>query len=410
MGENVFDLLKERGYLEQATHEDDLRKLLAGDKPVTFYVGMDGTADSLHLGHLVQIMVIMNMQKAGHRPIVLLGGGTTQVGDPSGRDEMRSLMGVGSIDDNLVKFKNQLSRFVDFDNDKAIMLNNADWLNDIKFLPFMRDIGVHFSINRMLSFDSYKNRLESGLTFFEFSYMLMQSYDFLHLFREYGCNVQIGGSDQWSNIISGAELIRKVEDEQAYAMTFKLLTTAEGIKMGKSMKGALWLDAEKTSPYEFYQYLRNCDDRDVIKFMKVLTFLPMEEINELSKLEGQEINKAKEILAFETTKIVHGESEAKKAQEASQKLFEEGLQSESLPTTEFDKSEFEDGIGLLNLLTRVGLTQSNGEARNLINQGGISINDEEVKDFRMTITLDDFKDGKILIKKGRKTYHQIVIK
>lgn len=410
MKTNVFDLLKERGYLEQATHEDELRELFSKDEPITFYIGMDGTADSLHLGHLVQIMVIMNMQRAGHKPIVLLGGGTTQIGDPSGRNDMRKLMGTSDIDENLVRFKDQVSRFIDFSDDKALLLNNADWLNELSFLPFVRDIGVHFSVNRMLSFDAYKNRIDSGLTFFEFSYMLMQSYDFLHLFREYGCNLQFGGNDQWANIISGAELIRKVEDEQAYAMTFKLLTTADGIKMGKSMKGALWLDKDKTSPYEFYQYLRNCDDRDVIKFMKVLTFIPMDEIRELEKLEGQEINKAKEILAFETTKIVHGEEAAKNAQEASHKLFEEGIQSESLPTTEFNSSEFSEGMGLLNLLTTIGLTKSNGEARSLIQQGGILVNDVKVGEANRTITLEDFTDNKLLIKKGRKTYHQIIVK
>ncbi len=410
MKTNVFDLLKERGYLEQATHEYELRELFSKDEPITFYIGMDGTADSLHLGHLVQIMVIMNMQRAGHKPIVLLGGGTTQIGDPSGRNDMRKLMGTSDIDENLVRFKDQVSRFIDFSDDKALLLNNADWLNELSFLPFVRDIGVHFSVNRMLSFDAYKNRIDSGLTFFEFSYMLMQSYDFLHLFREYGCNLQFGGNDQWANIISGAELIKKVEDEQAYAMTFKLLTTADGIKMGKSMKGALWLDKDKTSPYEFYQYLRNCDDRDVIKFMKVLTFIPMDEIRELEKLEGQEINKAKEILAFETTKIVHGEEAAKNAQEASHKLFEEGIQSESLPTTEFNSSEFSEGMGLLNLLTTIGLTKSNGEARSLIQQGGILVNDVKVEEANRTITLEDFTDNKLLIKKGRKTYHQIIVK
>ncbi len=406
---NVYDILQERGYIDQSTYEDELRELL-GKESVTFYVGFDATADSLTLGHFIQIMVMMHMQKAGHRPIALLGGGTTMVGDPSGRTDMRKMLTKETIDHNASKFKEQLSRFIDFDDDKAIIVNNADWLMELNFLEFMREVGVHFSVNRMLTFDCYKNRLEEGLTFFEFSYMLMQSYDYLKLYRDYNCRLEVGGSDQWSNILGGYELVRRLENDKVYAMTFKLLSTASGIKMGKTAAGTIWLDPEKTSPYEFYQYLRNSDDRDVEKFLSLLTFLPMDEVKRLGSLQGAEINKAKEVLAFEVTKMVHGEKEAIKAQEASRALFEGDKSGDSIPFTELKKSTFEKGIGILDLLKDVKLTKSNSEGRRLVEQGGITIDDEKVEDINKIIKLDDFKDGKLLIRKGKKVYHQIRIK
>lgn len=406
---NVFNVLEERGYIDQVTYEDELKELLNKDS-ISFYVGFDATADSLTLGHFIQIMVMTHMQKAGHRPIALLGGGTTMVGDPSGKADMRKMLTKETIDHNAKMFKEQLSRFIDFDNDKAIIVNNADWLLELNFLDFMREIGVHFSVNRMLTFDCYKNRLDEGLTFFEFSYMLMQSYDYLKLYRDYNCRLQVGGSDQWSNILGGYELVRRIEEDKVYAMTFKLLSTASGTKMGKTEAGTIWLDPEKTSPYEFYQYLRNSDDRDVEKFLALLTFLPMEEVKKLGSLEGAEINKAKEILAFEVTKMVHGEKEAIKAQETSRSLFEGKKDEGSIPFTSFEKSKFEEGIGILNLLTEVGLTKSNGEARRLIQQGGITIDNKKIQDINKKILLEDFKDNKILIRKGKKIYHQIKIK
>ena len=403
---NVFDTLEERGYIDQVTYEEELKELLEKES-VTFYVGFDATADSLTLGHFIQIMVMMHMQKAGHKPIALLGGGTTMVGDPSGRTDMRKMLTKETIDHNASKFKEQLSNFIDFDNDKAYVVNNADWLLELNFLEFMREVRVHFSVNRMLTFDCYKNRMEDGLTFFEFSYMLMQSYDYLKLYRDYNCKLQVGGSDQWSNILGGYELIRKLENDKVYAMTFKLLATAEGKKMGKTESGTIWLDPEKTSPYEFYQYLRNTDDRDVEKFLALLTFLPMDEVRKLGALEGAEINKAKEVLAFEVTKMVHGEAEATKAQNAAKALFEGGKEAGSIPTTEFQSSDFEEGIGILDLLKELGLTKSNGEGRRLIEQGGISIDEEKVEDINMIIKAEDFKDGKLMFRKGKKVYHQV---
>ena len=405
---NVLDILIERGYIDQITHEEELRELL-GKESIAFYIGFDATADSLTLGHFLTVMAMMHMQKAGHRPIALLGGGTTMIGDPSGRTDMRKLMTREFIDHNATCFKNQLSTFLDFGEGKARFVNNADWLLDLNYLEFMRDVGTHFTINRMLSFDAYKNRLEDGLTFFEFGYMPLQSYDFLHLYREYDCRLQLGGSDQWSNMIGGFELVRKVEQAKVYSMTFKLLTTADGIKMGKTMKGAIWLDREKTPPYEIFQYLRNVDDRDVIKFMKLLTFVPMEEINQLAKLEGKDINLAKERLAFETTKIIHGESEAQKALEASKALFSGGDNMTDIPSSQIERSKFQEGLGILELLTDLGLTKSNGEARRLIQQGGVTIDDVKVEDPNTSLTLDDFKEDKILIKKGKKTYHQVTL-
>ncbi|NLY85794.1 MAG: tyrosine--tRNA ligase [Tissierellia bacterium] len=406
---NVYDILEERGYIDQVTYEDELRELL-GSEPVTFYIGFDATADSLTLGHFLQIMVMMYMQQHGHRPIALIGGGTTMIGDPSGKADMRKVLTKETIDYNASRFKEQLSKFLDFSEGKAIMVNNADWLLDLNYVNFMREIGIHFSVNRMLTFDCYKNRIDKGLTFFEFGYMLMQSYDFLHLYRNYGCKLQLGGSDQWSNILGGYELIRKLEQDKVYAMTFKLLTTAEGKKMGKTEAGTIWLDPEKTPPYELYQYLRNTDDRDVEKFLSLLTFLPMDEVKRLGSLEGAEINKAKEVLAFEVTKMIHGEEEAIKAQKAAKALFYGGAEEGSIPHTEMDKSIFEEGIGILDLLKEIGLTKSNSEGRRLIDQGGISIDDVKVETINRKITLDDFKDGKIMIRKGKKVFHQVRVK
>ena len=405
---NVFDILKERGYIDQATFEDELKEKL-GNESISFYVGFDATADSLTLGHFIQIMVMMHMQQAGHRPVALLGGGTTLVGDPSGRTEMRRIMTKETIDYNARKFDEQLSRFLDFSDDKAKIVNNADWLLDINFLDFMREVGVHFSVSQMLTLDAYKNRINDGLTFFEFSYLLMQSYDYLRLFQQENCVLQVGGSDQWSNILGGYNLIRKVEDEKVYAMTFNLLTTAAGTKMGKTEAGTIWLDKDKTPPYELFQYLRNVDDRDVEKFLAQLTFLPMDEVRRLGSLEGSEINKAKTVLAYEVTKLIHGEEEAEKAKAASESLFIGDKDSDSIPFTEMEKSLFEEGLGLLNLLTELEIAKSNGEARRLIQQGGISLNEEKVEDFNKVVTLEDFEDDKLLIRKGRKFYHQVRI-
>ena len=406
---NVFDVLSERGYIDEVTFEDELRGEL-GKGSVTFYIGFDATADSLTLGHFLQIMVMIHMQNAGHRPIALLGGGTTMVGDPSGRTDMRKVMTKDFIDHNASRFKDQLGRFIDFSQGKALLENNADWLLGLNFLDFMREIGVHFSVNRMLNMDAYKNRLEEGLTFFEFSYMLMQSYDFLHLYRKHNCKLQLGGSDQWSNILGGYDLVRKLEEDKVYAMTFKLLTTASGTKMGKSEKGTIWLDEEKTSPYELYQYMRNVDDRDVREFLKLLTFMPLEEIEKLTNVEGVEINKAKEVLAFEVTKLIHGEEKAEKSQEAAKALFAGGADSDNIPSTQMDKTIFEHGMGIVDLLRDLGLVKSNSEARRLIKQNGISIDNEKVKSIDHLVDLQQFNNGKILVRKGKKVYHQVEIR
>ncbi|HZK33274.1 MAG TPA: tyrosine--tRNA ligase [Tissierellaceae bacterium] len=405
---NVFDVLEERGYIDQATYEEELRELL-GNESVAFYIGFDATADSLTLGHFLQIMVMMHMQKHGHRPIALLGGGTTMIGDPSGKSDMRQIMTKEMIDYNASKFEEQLAQFIDFSEGKAIMVNNADWLLNLNFVDFMREIGVHFTINRMLTFDAYKNRLDQGLTFFEFGYMLMQSYDFLHLYRNFDCKLQLGGSDQWSNMLGGYELVRKIEQDKVYSMTFKLLSTAAGIKMGKTEAGTIWLNPEKTPPYELYQYMRNVDDRDVEKFLSLLTFLPMEEVKRLGALEGSEINKAKEVLAFEVTKMIHGEEEAEKSGAAAKSLFSGSADEGSIPFTEMEKEFFQEGIGILDLLKELELTKSNSEGRRLVEQGGISIDDVKIEDISKQVTLDDFKDGKILIRKGKKVYHQVQI-
>ena len=405
---NVIDILEERGFIDQMTHEEELRDLLEKEK-VKFYIGFDATADSLTLGHFLQIRVMQHMQNAGHIPVALLGGGTTMIGDPSGKNDMRKVMTEDFINHNAECFRKQISHFLDFSEGKGIIENNKDWLLDLKFLPFMREIGVHFSVNRMLNFDCYKNRMENGLTFFEFGYMLMQSYDFLYLYRKHGVKLELGGSDQWSNIIGGYELVRKLESDLVFGMTFKLLTTASGQKMGKSEKGAIWLDREKTSPYEMFQYLRNSDDRDVIKFLKLLTMLPLEKIAEYEKLEGQELNKAKEVLAFEVVKDVHGEEAAKEALEASKALFQGGADSENIPNEDMDRKIFEEGIGILDLMTKLNLTKSNSEARRLIQGGGVSIDGEKVQDPNLVVTKAMFKDDKIIIQKGKKVHQRITL-
>ena len=405
---NVIDILEERGFIDQMTHEEELRDLLEKEK-VKFYIGFDATADSLTLGHFLQIRVMQHMQNAGHIPVALLGGGTTMIGDPSGKNDMRKVMTEDFINHNAECFRKQISHFLDFSEGKGIIENNKDWLLDLKFLPFMREIGVNFSVNRMLNFDCYKNRMERGLTFFEFGYMLMQSYDFLYLYRKHGVKLELGGSDQWSNIIGGYELVRKLESDLVFGMTFKLLTTASGQKMGKSEKGAIWLDRDKTSPYEMFQYLRNCDDRDVIKFLKLLTMLPLEKIAEYEKLEGQELNKAKEVLAFEVVKDVHGEEAAKEALEASKALFQGGADSDNIPNEDMDRKIFEEGIGILDLMTKLNLTKSNSEARRLIQGGGVSIDGEKVQDPNLVVKADMFTDDKLILQKGKKVHQRITL-
>ncbi|SDY56584.1 tyrosyl-tRNA synthetase [Proteiniborus ethanoligenes] len=403
---NVFDVLMERGYIAQTTHEEEIRELLDKES-VTFYIGFDPTADSLHVGHFIAMMFMAHMQRGGHKPIALLGGGTAMVGDPSGRTDIRQMLTKEKIEHNVNSIKKQLEKFIDFRDGKAILVNNADWLLDLNYVDFLREVGTHFSVNRMLTAECFKQRLEKGLSFLEFNYMLMQGYDFYVLNEKYGCKMQLGGNDQWSNMIAGMELVRRKAGKQVYAMTCTLLTNSEGDKMGKTAKGAVWLDPEKTTPYEFYQYWRNVDDEDVDKCLRMLTFVPMDEVRRLSQLEGAEINEAKKILAFEVTKLIHGEDEARKAAETAEALFGSGGDLESMPTTELSSSIFEEGIGILSLLTQVGLTKSNGEARRLITQGGIHVDDEQVKDPGILITLDSFRDNKIIIRKGKKVYHLI---
>ncbi len=406
---NVFDILKERGFVEQVTHEDELRELF-DKEPVTFYIGFDPTADSLHVGHFVQMIVMAHMQRAGHRPIALLGGGTTMVGDPSGRTDMRQMLTQEEINDNAEKFKVQFQRLIDFSDDKAIMDNNANWLLDLNYVKFLREIGIHFSVNRMLTAECYKNRLEKGLTFIEFNYMLMQAYDFLELYRRYNCKLQMGGDDQWSNIIAGTDLIRRVEGASAYGMTFTLLTTSEGHKMGKTQSGAVWLDPEKTSPFEFYQYWRNIDDADVEKCLALLTFIPMEEVRRLGALPGSKINEAKKVLAFEITNLVHGKDEAIKAQNAAEALFGTGGDMDLVPSTELEKDKLEEGINIIDVLVASELVASKGEGRRLINQGGLTLNDEKINSIEYVVNQDDFKENEAMLKKGKKTYHRLIMK
>ena len=404
--DNVFDVLKERGLIAQTTHENEIRELLANEK-VTFYIGFDPTADSLHVGHFLQMVVMRHMQNYGHRPIALVGGGTGHIGDPSGRTDMRQMMTKETIDYNCERFKEQLSKVIDFSDGKAIMVNNADWLLDLNYVEFIRDIGSCFSVNQMLQAECFKQRLEKGLSFLEFNYMLMQSYDFLMLNRKYGCKMELGGDDQWSNILGGLDLCRRKDQKQVYGMTFTLLTNSEGKKMGKTANGAVWLAPEKTSPYEFYQYWRNVDDSDVCKCLKLLTFIPMEEIREYEKLEGSQLNKVKEILAYEVTKLVHGEEEAQKAKQAATAIFAGAGNDENMPSAQIEASVIGDGIGVLDLLLAAGLIPSKGEGRRLVQQGGISLDNEKVTAIDMVITKDNFKDNKIIAKKGKKSFLKI---
>lgn len=404
---NVYDVLVERGFVEQCTHEKEVRELLEKEK-VSFYIGFDATADSLTAGHFLTIMAMMHMQKAGHRPIALLGGGTTMIGDPSGKSDMRSMMTLEKIRHNADCFQKQLSRFINFDNDHALIANNADWLLDLNYVDFLREIGVHFSVNKMLAADCYKQRMEKGLTFFEFNYMLMQSYDFWKLNKLYDCKLEMGGNDQWSNIIGGVELIRRKEQKEAYGLTFKLLTTSEGIKMGKTMKGAVWLDPEKTSPYEFFQYWRNIEDAKVEECLGLLTFLPMDEVRRLGALKDAEINHAKEVLAFEITKIVHGEEEAKKALDAAKAVFTNGGKSADMPTTCYPEAELVEGRDILTLLVDTKLCATRSEARRMVEQGGVSVNDVKITDVKQVFTINDFdSDGALMLKKGKKGFHQV---
>lgn len=404
--ENVFDVLKERGFIAQATHEDEIRELLGKEK-VVFYTGYDPTADSLHVGHFLQAVAMRHLQLAGHTPIVLIGGGTTMIGDPSGRTDMRQMITPETIKENGERFKAQLGRFIDFTADNAIMANNADWLMNLEYIPFLREIGMHFSVNRMLTAECFKSRMEKGLSFLEFNYMIMQAYDFLELNRRHGCVMQLGGDDQWSNIIAGTDLIRRKEGKQAYGMTFNLLTTSDGKKMGKTMAGAVWLDREKTTPYEFFQYWRNIEDASVEKCLALLTFLPMDEVRRLGALEGSEINHAKEVLAYEVTKLVHSKEDADAAMEAARALFTNNNASANAPTTEVELARLESGIAILEVLKETGLVPSSNEARRLISQGGISVNDIKVESIDFNVTADMLNDGVLMIKKGKKTYHQV---
>ncbi|GAB6149526.1 MULTISPECIES: tyrosine--tRNA ligase [Clostridium] len=404
---NVFDTLMERGYIKQTTHEEEIRELLGKEK-ITFYIGFDPTADSLHVGHFIAMMFMSHMQKAGHRPIALVGGGTAMIGDPSGKTDMRKMLSEEQIQANVAGIKKQLSRFIDFSDDKAILVNNADWLLGAKYVEFIREIGVHFSVNKMLTAECFKQRLEKGLSFLEFNYMLMQAYDFLELNRKYGCVMELGGDDQWSNMIAGMDLIRRKERKPAFAMTCSLLTNSEGQKMGKTVGGALWLDAEKTSPYDFYQYWRNVADADVEKCLSLLTFVPMDEVKRLSSLEGAAINEAKKVLAFEVTKLVHGEEEAKKAQTAAEALFNGGADMSNVPTIEVEKDAI--GTSLLEILLNGKAIPSKKEGRRLIEQGGLYMNDENVKDPNIVLQESDLEDGSALIKKGKKKYYRIVVK
>ncbi len=408
MSRNVYDVLKERGLIAQTTHEEEIRELLGKEK-VTFYIGFDPTADSLHVGHFLQMVVMKHMQDAGHRPIALVGGGTGHIGDPSGRTDMRQMMTEETINHNCECFKKQLAKIIDFSDGKAIMVNNADWLLDLNYIEFIRDIGSCFSVNKMLTAECFKQRLEKGLSFLEFNYMLMQSYDFLMLNRKYGCKIELGGDDQWSNILGGIDLCRRKDQTQVYGMTFTLLTTSEGKKMGKTAKGALWLDPEKCSPFDFYQYWVNVQDDDVINCLKLITFIPMEQIHEMEKWEGAELNKAKKILAYEVTKLVHGEEEAEKAKAAAEAIFAGGGVSADMPTSEVTADDI-DGKSILDLLTQIKLIPSKGEGRRLVQQNGLTVNDEKVTDPNMAVNADMFANDGMIVKKGKKVYHRIVLK
>lgn len=401
----VYEDLKARGLIAQVTDEEQVRELVNSGKAV-FYIGFDPTADSLHVGHFMALTLMKRLQEAGNKPIALIGGGTGMIGDPSGRTDMRQMLTKETIQHNCDCFKKQMSKFIDFSDGKALMVNNADWLLDLNYVELLREVGACFSVNRMLSFECYKQRMERGLSFLEFNYMIMQSYDFYALYQKYGCNLQFGGDDQWSNMIGGMELIRRKLNGNANAMTITLLLNSEGKKMGKTQKGAVWLDPEKTSPYEFYQYWRNVDDSDVIKCMKLLTFLPLEEIAEYEKFEGAELNKAKDVLAYELTKLVHGEEEAQKAREASLALFAGGADKSNMPCTVMEESDFVEGsVAVLDMMLKAGMIKSKGEGRRLIQQGGVTLNDEKVTDVYAALAKADF-DNDVIIKKGKKVFRK----
>ncbi len=405
----VFEELQARGLIAQITNEEEIKNLVNTGKAI-FYLGFDPTADSLHVGHFMALALMRRLQLAGNKPVVLVGGGTGYIGDPSGRTDMRTMMTPETIQHNCDCFKVQMSKFIDFSDDKAIMVNNADWLLQLNYIEMLREVGPHFSVNNMLRAECYKNRMEKGLSFLEFNYMVMQSYDFYHLFREYGCNIQLGGNDQWSNLLGGTELIRRKLGQDAHAMTIPLLTKADGTKMGKTAGGAVWLDPNKTSPFDFYQYWRNVDDADVINFIKKLTFLSLEEIEPMEAWEGAKLNEAKELLAFEMTKLVHSEEDAKKAQEASKALFAGGADDSNMPTTEIDPTKLTDGvINVTDLMLECDLVPSRSEVRRLVQQGGLTISDKKVDDLNLTISLDDLKEG-VIIKKGKKKFHKALVK
>ena len=404
----LYEELKARGLVAQIT-DDEIIDLINNGK-ATFYIGFDCTADSLTAGHFMALTLMKRLQMAGNKPIALVGGGTGMIGDPSGRTDMRQMMTKETIQHNVDCFKKQMSRFIDFSEGKALLVNNADWLLDLNYVELLRDVGACFSVNNMLRAECYKQRMEKGLSFLEFNYMIMQSYDFYALYQKYGCNMQFGGDDQWSNMLGGTELIRRKLGKNAYAMTINLLLNSEGKKMGKTQSGAVWLSAEKTSPYDFYQYWRNVDDGDVIKCLKMLTFLSLEEIDELAKLEGSEINKAKEILAHELTELVHGKEEADKAQEAARAIFSNKTNTDNMPSTTLTEADFADGeIGILDLMKKCGLIPSNGEGRRLIQQGGVSVDDEKVTDVYAKVAKSDFEKGYVVIKKGKKVYHKAIL-
>lgn len=405
MSTSIFDVLKERGYIAQCTNEDEVRKMLANEK-VTFYVGFDPTADSLHVGHFLGLMVMAHMQRAGHRPICLVGGGTGTVGDPSGRTDMRKMLTDEDIEYNCNRFKEQMARFIDFSDDKALIVNNGDWLRKLNYIELLRDVGPHFTVNRMLTAECYKNRMEKGLTFLEFNYMIMQSYDFLELHRRYNLKLEMGGDDQWSNIIGGVELTRRKTGDAVYGLTFTLLTKSDGKKMGKTAGGALWLDKEKTPVYDFYQYWRNVDDADVEKCLALLTFLPMEEVHRLGSLQGAAINEAKKVLAYEVTKLVHGQEEADKAQAAAEAVFGGSGSNENMPTIQLTAEN--EGQKLLDILVAGQVFESKGEGRRLIKQNGLSLNDAKVADPDYVLTDGDFTDGEAIVRKGKKKFYRLV--
>ena len=404
----VYEELVARGLIAQVTDEEEIKELVNSGKAV-FYIGFDPTADSLHVGHFMALCLMKRLQMAGNKPIALIGGGTAMIGDPSGRTDMRQMMTPETIQHNVDCFKEQMAKFIDFSDDKAMLVNNADWLMDLNYVDVLREVGSHFSVNRMLTAECYKQRMEKGLSFLEFNYMIMQSYDFYALYKKYGCNMQFGGDDQWSNMLGGTELIRRKLGKDAYAMTINLLLNSEGKKMGKTQSGAVWLSAEKTSPYDFYQYWRNVDDADVIKCIKMLTFIPLEEIAELEKLEGSELNRAKEILAYELTNLIHGKDEADKAQEAARALFGSNTNTDNMPSTELSEEDFTDGaIQILDLLTKCSLIPSKGEGRRLIQQGGVSVDGEKITDVYAPITKENFEKGYVVIKKGKKVFHKAI--